>query len=95
MKKKPFRASTIASFVLAALLCGATQAKTQGGPRNYPRMVPLDRYLMADRDEEVALARSAAPDSISHDAEILVLGRHGYETVSKGKNGFVCTARAE
>jgi hypothetical protein len=36
------------------------------------------------------LAQSAAPESISRDAEVLVLGRHGYETAIKGKNGFVC-----
>jgi hypothetical protein len=45
---------------------------------------------MEDREAEIALARSAAPESISRDAEILVLGRHGYETAVKGKNGFVC-----
>jgi hypothetical protein len=45
---------------------------------------------MEDREAEMALARSAAPESISRDAEILVLGRHGYETAVKGKNGFVC-----
>ncbi len=44
-----------------------------------------------DRDAEIALARSAAPESISRDAEVLVLGRHGFETAVKGKNGFVCT----
>ena len=43
-----------------------------------------------DRNAEIALARSAAPESISRDAEVLVLGRHGYETVLEGKNGFVC-----
>jgi hypothetical protein len=53
-------------------------------------MAPLEQYLMADRNAEIALARSAAPESISHDAEVLVLGRHGYETAVKGKNGFVC-----
>ena len=55
----------------------------------YPSMAPLDQYLM-DRDAEIALARSAAPEAISRDADILVLGRHGYETAVKGKNGFVC-----
>ena len=45
---------------------------------------------MADRNAEIALARSAAPESISRDAEVMVLGRHGYETAVKGKNGFVC-----
>jgi hypothetical protein len=53
-------------------------------------MAPLDQYLMADRNAEIALARSAAPDAISGDAKILILGRHGYETAVEGKNGFVC-----
>jgi hypothetical protein len=52
-------------------------------------MAPVDEYLMA-RDAEVALARSAAPDAISRDATVLALGRLGYETVIKGKNGFLC-----
>jgi hypothetical protein len=55
-----------------------------------PTMGPVDAYLMADRDAEIALARSAAPPSISADATVLVLTRHGYETASEGKNGFVC-----
>jgi hypothetical protein len=45
---------------------------------------------MADREAEIALARTAAPESISRDAEVLVLGRRGFETVVKGNNGFVC-----
>ena len=53
-------------------------------------MAPIDQYLMADRAAEIALARSAAPESISRDAEVQVLGRHGFETAVKGKNGFVC-----
>src|ERR1700751_2036081 len=45
---------------------------------------------MADRNAEIALARSAAPEAISRDARILVLGHHGYETAVEGTNGFVC-----
>ena len=45
---------------------------------------------MPDRQAEIALARSAAPESISRDTKIFVLGRHGYETAVEGKNGFVC-----
>jgi hypothetical protein len=45
---------------------------------------------MPDRNEEIKLARNAALDSISGHAEVLVLGRHGYETAVQGKNGFVC-----
>jgi hypothetical protein len=45
---------------------------------------------MASPADEIALARSAAPNSISGDAEILVLGPQGYSTAVKGSNGFVC-----
>src|SRR5215831_11033611 len=55
----------------------------------YPKMAPIDQYLM-EKTAEIQLARSAAPDSISRDATILVLGRQGYETAVEGKNGFVC-----
>jgi hypothetical protein len=53
-------------------------------------MGALSQYLIPDRNAEIALARSAAPESISRDARILVLGPHGYETAVEGKNGFVC-----
>ncbi|HEY1697848.1 MAG TPA: SRPBCC domain-containing protein [Polyangiaceae bacterium] len=55
----------------------------------YPKMAPIERYRMAS-DAEIALARSAAPPSISNDAEVRVLGPRGYETAASGKNGFVC-----
>ena len=54
-----------------------------------PVLILIDEYLMADRNAEIALAQSAAPEAISRDAKILVLGRHGYETAIGGKNGFV------
>jgi hypothetical protein len=53
-------------------------------------MASIEQYLMPDRDAEIALARSAAPEAISSDAKILVLGWRGYETADEGKNGFVC-----
>src|SRR5260370_21815837 len=58
-------------------------------------MAPLEEYLIADRTAEIALARSAGKESISRDAEVLVLGRHGYESAVKGKNGFVCMVQRE
>src|SRR5580692_7626286 len=78
------------SFVLILGLTAIKQGQAQAPKTAYPNMVPLDQYLMADRNAEIALARSAAPDAISGDAKILVLGRHGYETAVEGKNGFVC-----
>jgi hypothetical protein len=49
-------------------------------------MAPVDQYLM-ERNAEILLARSAAPDSISSDATVLILGRQGYETAVEGRNG--------
>jgi hypothetical protein len=57
---------------------------------SYPSMASIEQYLMPDRNAEIALARSAAPESISSDAKILVLGWRGYETAIEGRNGFVC-----
>jgi hypothetical protein len=90
MKRKILRTIALGSFALVVVLGAAWQAHAQDTKTPYPNMAPVDQYLIADRDAEIALARSAAPESISHDAEVMVLGRHGYEIAVKGKNGFVC-----
>jgi hypothetical protein len=87
MKLETFRASILRGFAVVVVVAVTGQA--QDAKTAYPSMAPIDQYLMA-RDAEIALARSAAPDSISKDAEVMVLGQHGYETAVKGKNGFVC-----
>jgi len=84
------RTITVTTFALIIILGAVCQAQTQDAKAPYPTMAPLEQYLIADRDAEITLSRSAAPESISRDADILVLGRHGYETAVKGKNGFVC-----
>lgn len=80
----------IKRFVLLVVLGVARPAMAQDATAPYPKMAPIDEYLMPDRGAEIALARSAAPESISRDATILVLGRKGFETAVVGKNGFVC-----
>ncbi len=77
-------------LVSVVVLAQASMTQAQDAKTLYPKMAPLNQYLMADRNAEIALARSAAPKSISDHAEILVLGQHGYETAVKGTNGFVC-----
>jgi hypothetical protein len=89
MQLKVFRPTAVSSFVLVVMLTAAWQVRGQDTKAPYPSMAPLDQYLM-EREAEIALAQSAAPASISNDADVMVLGRHGYETVVKGKNGFVC-----
>ena len=89
MRKKNLQSIAIKSLALLVLLGTAYQAIAQNVATPYPKMAPLEQYLM-DRTGEIALARTAAPESISGDAEVLVLGRDGFETAVKGKNGFVC-----
>ena len=78
------------SFGLILGLIGMKQGQAQAPKTAYSNMAPLEHYFMADRNAEIALARSAAPEAISGEAKILVLGRQGYETAVEGKNGFVC-----
>ena len=86
------RLLTVASLSLALILefIPTRHGQSQAPKAAYPVMAPLDQYLMADRNAEIALARSAAPEAISGEARILVLGRNGYETAIEGSNGFVC-----
>jgi hypothetical protein len=90
MRKKKVHANAIRRFALLAVLAMACRAMAQDAATTYTKMAPADQYLMADRNAEIALARTAAPESISRDAEVMVLGRHGFETAVKGTNGFVC-----
>src|SRR6202045_208598 len=85
-KVKRIASTFLASVVVMSM---AWQAQAEDA-KTHTSMAPLDQYLMPDRPAEIALSRSAAPESISRDAEVMVLGRHGYETAVKGKNGFVC-----
>jgi len=78
-------------LALIVVIGSAFQAGAQDNqPTSYPRMAAIEQYLMSNRDDEISLARSAAPEAISAYAKILVLTRHGYETAIEGKNGFVC-----
>ena len=67
---------------LASLL--APPAWSEAVP--YP---PLSAYLM-DRDAEIELARSAAPDNVAGRATVKILTASGYQVATQGDNGFVC-----
>jgi hypothetical protein len=89
MRKKKIGAIAIKSFALLVVLGAAYQAMPQNSKTRDGSLAPIEQYLM-DRTAEIALARSAAPESISRDAGVMVLGRHGFETAVQSKNGFVC-----
>jgi hypothetical protein len=84
------KAIVFATLLSTVLVSASLKARSQETAASYPKMASIDQYLIADRNAEIAMARSAAPPSISADAEVMVLGRRGYETAVKGKNGFVC-----
>jgi hypothetical protein len=85
-----WRGPALAFGLGVALACLALAASAAAQPATYPTMAPIGDYLMVDRAAEIALAQSAAPPSVSGDAEVLVLGPHGYVSAGPGKNGFVC-----
>ena len=90
MQKKMlnFRALTFLALVL--MLASTYQVRAQAEYARHPAMAPLDRYMIPDENSEIALARSAAPSSISDGAEVMVLGPKEYTTAVNGTNGFLC-----
>jgi hypothetical protein len=75
---------------LILLLGGAASADAETTKTTYPTPTSFEQFRIADPAEEIALARSAAPASISNDAEIRTLGAQGYEVAVKGTNDWVC-----
>jgi hypothetical protein len=90
MRRNDFK---LIGFVFLVHLCltgGTRQAPAQTKEAAYRAMGPVDEYLIADQNSEIALARSAAPASIADRAEVMVLGKRGFTTAVKGTNGFLC-----
>src|SRR5258708_24328294 len=78
--------------ILAPLISiGSLVPKATAQSDKYPKMALVDQYLM-ERNAEILLARSAAPDSISSDATVLILGRQCYETPVQGTHAWCCIA---
>jgi hypothetical protein len=85
MSMRPSNGTLVLTAMLLTGVAHAQETKT-----SYPHMASIDQYLITDQNAEIALARSAAPASISGDATVVVLKQHGYEIAAKGKNGFLC-----
>ena len=90
MRKNQARVIALAFALQIVFAAAGRQAVAQDGKAVYPAMAPLDQYLISDEKSEIALARSAAPGSISDGAEVMVLGREGYKVAVKGTKGFLC-----
>jgi len=86
--KSRCRAVGLPATMLVVILTAAGFAAPSGSAR--AAIAPIGPYLTASKTQDIALARSAAPPSISAHASVMVLGNHGYVTAVKGSNGFVC-----
>lgn len=73
----------ISALALGCLISLAAPASAQ-------RPFDVAPYLISDRDAEVALARTAAPHSVSDSATALVLTATGFVEAAQGSNGFTC-----
>jgi hypothetical protein len=74
-----------AILFLALLPCaplGAAAQSVRGGDSGARTLLPVE--------EEIALARSAAPGSVSGDASIWVLGAEGYRLAVEGPGAAAC-----
>jgi len=76
----------IARHLTLLVALAALSAHASAQQSKYP---PVDRYLMP-RNAELALARTAAPPSLSGRATIKVLTRSGFVVAHQGSNGAVC-----
>jgi hypothetical protein len=85
---KPGKGSTMKRFEIGLLGAGLTVALAIV-PAQQMKYPPMSEYMM-QQDDEVALAKSAAPRDISDQATIEVLTAAGYRVVAQGGNGFVC-----
>jgi hypothetical protein len=63
MQRIQVRAIAVKKIAMVFLVVAAWQAIAQDVKTSYPNMAPVDQYLMEDREAEIALARSAAPES--------------------------------
>ena len=78
------------AILLHVLISAATLTANAQAGNSYAAMASPDQYLISDVNSEIALARSAAPPSISDNADVMVLGPSGFKTAVQGTNGFLC-----
>jgi hypothetical protein len=55
----------LGAWALVVMVGASWQAHAQAAKAPYSSMAPLDQYLIPDRDAEIALARSAAPERLT------------------------------
>jgi hypothetical protein len=74
------------TLTLLSLIAEMGGAHVQAQTPSYP---PFRDYAMP-RDAELALARTAAPPTITDHATLKILTQKGFEVAHEGSNGFTC-----
>jgi hypothetical protein len=87
-RRVKLRRSCAGLFVLS--LAVIAMRLVWAGPGSVASAARIAAYLMASETREIALARSAAPHSVSARATVMVLSSGGYVIAAKGVNSFVC-----
>jgi len=89
LKGDTMRLTKVSAIAIDGWLCWLCWYGVPGDGTGASRQLieedPIEQYLMTGSGAEIALARSAAPESISREAEVLVLGRHGSRTRLKAR----------
>lgn len=81
------KVTILAAASIAFSVPSVGAAATRMSPGTLQRLAP---YFPQSTESEVALARTAAPATVSSKANIFVFGPSGYRLTSKGSNGFAC-----
>ena len=83
MKRMNWSNGFLGVVSIGVLSIGAViQGMAEELPKVYDSSVP--------REQQIALAESAAPAEVSSKATVYILGPKGYERVREGSNGFSC-----
>lgn len=83
------RSAVLVALVATAALAAPASAQDAEPFTDLPPGDPGPREIL-ERDREIALARSAAPSSVSADATVLVLERGGYVVAEEGTSEVTC-----
>ncbi len=73
------RAQMLTGLAMALAVLDVTPGVAQGP--DYPQI---------DRDEELRLALSAGPPALASQADVWLMGEHGFVKAIEGTNGFAC-----
>lgn len=75
---------------VVVVIAASIAASAAGSQPTHDTLQRLAPYMPQSTASEAALARTAAPATISSKADIFVFGPSGYRLESKGSNGFAC-----